>query len=176
MYYDGHKIRMVNGYPAIYIDPSHSTVYIHILEMEKYLGRALSEEEVVHHCDQNRANYSIDNLWCFKTAADHTAFHQGHDFERDDDGIYYCPNKYNRCPICGKRIDYGADVCAECYNENRVRRSKCPSKEVLQDIIQRYGGNFTQIAKLFDVTDNAVRKWCKKYDLPSHSSDYKQCN
>jgi hypothetical protein len=173
MYYDGHKIRIVNGYPAIYVDAEHSTVYIHILEMEKYLGRQLSEEEVVHHCDQNRANYSIDNLWCFKTAADHTAFHQGKDVKIDDNGIYYCPDKYHRCVICGKRIDYSAEVCSECYNENRVKRSKCPSKEILQDIIQRCGGNFTQIAKLFDVSDNAVRKWCKKYNIPYHSSDYR---
>ena len=52
-------------------------------------------------------------------------------------------------------------------------KSKCPDKETLQNTILYYNGNFTQIAKLFDVTDNAVRKWCKKYDIPSHSSDYR---
>lgn len=172
MYYNGHKVRIVNGYPAIYVDADHSTVYIHILEMEKHLGRQLSEEEVVHHCDQNRANYSIDNLWCFKTASDHAAFHQGQDVKIDDEGLYYCPNKYQHCTICGKQIDYGADLCVECYNKKRRNKSKCPSKETLQNIIASYNGNFTQIAKLFDVSDNAIRKWCKKYNLPSHSSDY----
>ena len=173
MYYNGHKVRIVNGYPAIYVDADHSTVYIHILEMEKHLGRKLSEKEVVHHCDQNRANYSIDNLWCFQTAADHTAFHHGQDVEVDEYGVYYCTNKYHHCAICGERIDYSSDMCVECYNKSRSQRSKCPSKDVLQDIVQICGGNFTQIAKLFSVSDNAVRKWCKKYDIPYHSSDYR---
>ena len=38
MYYNGHKVRFVNGYPAIYIDEENYTVYLHILEMEKHLG------------------------------------------------------------------------------------------------------------------------------------------
>ena len=173
MYYDGHKIRIVNGYPAIYVDPSHSTVYIHILEMEKYLGRKLSKEEVIHHCDHDRSNYSLANLWCFKTIADHTAFHQGAEAIMDDDGTYYCPNKYHYCPICGKQIDYAADLCIECYSEKREANSKTPSANELQAIIQKHNGNFTQIGKLFGVSDNAVRKWCKKYNIPSHSSDYR---
>lgn len=173
MYYNGHKVRIVNGYPAIYLDANHSTVYLHILEMEKHLGRKLSDDEVVHHCDQNRANYSIENLWCFKTTADHTAFHQGQDIEMDEDGIYYCPNKYHRCIVCGKQIDYSADLCVECYSKSRIVKSKCPDKDTLQNIVLNYNGNFTQIAKLFDVSDNAVRKWCKKYNIPSHSSDYR---
>ena len=113
MYYDGHKVRSVNGYPAIYIDENNSTVYLHILEMEKHLGRKLSDEEVVHHCDQNRTNYSIENLWCFKTVADHTAFHAGQDVKQDTEGIYYCPNKYNHCVVCGEQITYGANLCKD---------------------------------------------------------------
>lgn len=173
MYYDGHKVRLVNGYPAIYIDENNSTVYLHILEMEKHLGRKLSDEEVVHHCDQNRGNYSIENLWCFKTVADHSAFHAEQEVECDENGIYYCPNKHNHCSVCGTQIDYSANLCVECLNKKRAENSKCPTKDALQNMVQYYCGNFTQIAKLFGVSDNAVRKWCKKYNLPSHSSDYK---
>ena len=164
---------MVNGYPTIYLDANHTTVYIHILEMEKHLGRELSKEEVVHHCDQDRSNYALDNLWCFKTIADHTAFHQGAEAIKDDDGTYYCPNKYHHCHICGKQIDHTSDLCIECYNEQRVANTKIPNASELQDIIQQYNGNFTQIGKLFGVSDNAIRKWCKKYNIPSHSSDYR---
>lgn len=172
MYYEGHKVRIINGYPAIYQNEDNPTVYIHILEMEKFLGRKLSDGEVVHHCDKNRGNYAIDNLWCFKTVADHTAFHAGQEAIQDAEGIYYCPNKYNHCNICGRKITYGAKLCIEC-NNNQKMNSKCPDKKELEQIIQCNNGNFTQIAKLFNVSDNAVRKWCKKYGLPSHSSDYK---
>lgn len=39
--------------------------------------------------------------------------------------------------------------------------------------------NFTEeelreIGRMFDITDNTIRKWCKGYDLPIHSSDYKK--
>jgi hypothetical protein len=30
-----------------------------------------------------------------------------------------------------------------------------------------------QTSKLFGVSDNTIRKWCKAYGLPSHSADYK---
>ena len=32
---------------------------------------------------------------------------------------------------------------------------------------------FTTIAKQFDVSDNAIRKWCDKYSLPRHSREIK---
>lgn len=52
--------------------------------------------------------------------------------------------------------------------------NKYPDKEELEQIIKKYNGNFTKIGELFGVTDNAVRKVCKKYGLPYHSSDYKK--
>ena len=29
------------------------------------------------------------------------------------------------------------------------------------------------VGEIYNVTDNAVRKWCKKYNMPYHSKDYK---
>lgn len=40
----------------------HGYVLEHRLEMEKYLGRYLTKEEVVHHIDENRHNNHISNL------------------------------------------------------------------------------------------------------------------
>ena len=34
-------------------------------------------------------------------------------------------------------------------------------------------GNFTLAGKHYGVDGNSVRKWCKKYELPWHSKDYK---
>ena len=53
------------------------------------------------------------------------------------------------------------------------RLTKRPPKHVLLSSILRHRGNFVQLAKAFAVTDNAVRKWCRYYQLPFHSYDYK---
>ena len=56
-----------NGYKMIYL-PIHPHCdgkgYIreHILVMEKYLGRYLTEDEIVHHIDENKLNNDINNL------------------------------------------------------------------------------------------------------------------
>lgn len=34
--------------------------------------------------------------------------------------------------------------------------------------------SFTSIAKKFGVSDNAIRKWCDKFNLPRKSSEIKQ--
>ena len=47
------------------------------------------------------------------------------------------------------------------------------SKEELLEVILSYKGNFTKIGLHYGVSDNAVRKWCKSYDMPTHSKDYK---
>jgi len=81
-YYDGMKIYFNGLYPEVNF-PTHpkarsnGRVYIHILQMEKKLKRPLTNEEVVHHKDQNRENFEFDNLWCFATRADHARFHNG---------------------------------------------------------------------------------------------------
>ena len=33
---------------------------------------------------------------------------------------------------------------------------------------------FTSIGKLYNVTDNSIRKWCDKYNLPRRVSDIKK--
>lgn len=47
------------------------------------------------------------------------------------------------------------------------------SKEELEQLLIESNGNFTKVGKLFNISDNGLRKWCKKLDLPTHSSDYK---
>lgn len=75
------------------------------------------------------------------------------------------------CPICGKIKDARANECKQCAIKKQ--RQNWPSKEELHNKLIELKGNFTQAGKIYHVTDNAVRKWCKAYDLPFHSKDYK---
>jgi protein-arginine kinase activator protein McsA len=60
------------------------------------------------------------------------------------------------------------------YVDFSCATTKLISKEDLLTLLQLHKGNFTHIGKLFGVSDNTIRKWCKQYELPYHSSDYKE--
>lgn len=61
------------------------------------------------------------------------------------------------------------DEIISLFKENKrkyksVKSKICISKEELIELLRRY--SFLQIGKIYNVSDNAVRKWCKKYNLP----------
>lgn len=70
------------------------------------------------------------------------------------------------CKHCGKI--YYSDNLKYCSNEcaNAEQSKNIPSKNELIDKIIEFKATFTQIAKQYNVTDNAVKKWCKRYELP----------
>ena len=76
----GGTTKHTEGYLCVYL-PEHEhasqTGYIteHRLVMEKYLGRILTKEEVVHHRDGNRLNNRINNLILFPSNSAHQLFH-----------------------------------------------------------------------------------------------------
>ena len=59
--------------------------------------------------------------------------------------------------------------CKNCYLE--YHSLHIPKKEELLNLITTM--SFLQIGKIYGVSDNAVRKWCKKYDLPFKYKDIK---
>lgn len=61
-------------------------------------------------------------------------------------------------------------LCRSCYN--KMLCDKRPAKELLLSILKECKGNFREVGRRFGVTDNAVKKWCKSYEIPYHSSDY----
>ena len=190
-----------NGYRIVY-QPSHphahsnGYVYEHILVAEKKLGRSLKLEEVVHHKDKNKENNSPDNLIVFATNADHSTYHKGGTLEKVEDYYISKPTekmakwaiskgitvkvfkkKYpdhlyllNKCKICGAECidEYCSNKCANLS----LRKIKWPSKEELEGLI--YSTSFVKIGKMYGVSDNTIRKWCKAYGLPYRAKDLKQ--
>lgn len=81
--------------------------------------------------------------------------------------IYYCID-------CNKVISKGAKRCLECERKNRLipfEEMKI-TREHLKDLIRTK--SFTQIGKDYNVSDNAVRKWCDKFELPRKKSEIKK--
>ena len=71
------------------------------------------------------------------------------------------------CKECGSEIyfknKYG--LCKKCYDEiiNRKIKNR-PNKEELISLIKKNG--FRKVGKMYNVSDNTIRKWCIAYDLP----------
>ena len=57
----------------------------------------------------------------------------------------------------------------EFKKETRIKPDK---EQLLKDLIE-LNGNFTAVGRKYNYSANAVVKWCKKFDIPYHSSDYK---
>lgn len=175
---------MINGqYKAIYT-PTHprklqnGCVYEHVLIAEEKLGRYLKDGEIVHHLDMDKMNNSPENLIVFINQAEHAKFHYYNCDEnlliQNEDGSYHCSIKSSReCPICGQKKDSSANLCKFCCDKYLKRKViDRPLREELKQKIRNTA--FTKIGKEYNVSDNAIRKWCKNYDLPFRASDIKK--
>lgn len=76
----------------------------------------------------------------------------------------------NKCKICGKAIGQYSTYCEKCSHivGRKVQR---PTKEELFAEIKN--NSFLSLQKKYRVTDNAIRKWCKQYQLPYRKKDLK---
>lgn len=76
----------------------------------------------------------------------------------------------NYCPNCGCEIMKKSSFCVKCTNENN-RKVERPSKEILLEKI--YNSSFLAVGREYGVSDNAIRKWCIFYGVPSNKKDFK---
>lgn len=80
-------------------------------------------------------------------------------------------HKVKYCPECGKIISQKASYCKECAEKHK-RKVLRPNRDELKRLIR--STPFIKIGAMYGVSDNAVRKWCKFYDLPSKSKEIKK--
>lgn len=97
----GGHIGKTTGYK--YIRINGKDVGEHDLVMMKFLGRALREDEVVHHIDENKLNNSIENL-AVMSRREHARLHNSRG------------KTVKACARCGKeRVIHGRGLCDSCY-------------------------------------------------------------
>jgi hypothetical protein len=72
------------------------------------------------------------------------------------------------CSQCGVELSTGTkgSLCLECTNKKRAEEGAMGkiTKEELKNLIRALP--FTQIGSQYGITDNAVRKYCDKFNLP----------
>lgn len=81
-----------NGYVEYTVGP-HKGRCVHVVEMEKFIGRRIKEGETVHHIDGDKTNNTLENL-AFCTNRAHARIHRlqeimsGHERRRDGSGRF----------------------------------------------------------------------------------------
>lgn len=76
------------------------------------------------------------------------------------------------CQECGKQlVTKGAKLCIECTNLNKRVVFNRPDKDTLYKELKE--SNFSAVGRKYGVSDNAIRKWCASYGLPTKAKDYK---
>lgn len=75
------------------------------------------------------------------------------------------------CPKCGGPKHSTARYCQSCRSllDRKVER---PNREELKNLIREK--SFVEIGRNYNVTDNAIRKWCISENLPSRKSEIKK--
>lgn len=84
------------------------------------------------------------------------------------------------CIDCGKEISRNSTRCIECYAKFKVTKPKQNSqrtevsdmlvtREELKHLIRTT--SFVKIGERYGVSDNAVRKWCDKLNLPRRKTE-----
>lgn len=128
------------------------------------------------HCDQQQSTYCGKNKKKYYVSEQHKKSLKTNkqvDNKRVHNNTAHkrC-KKVHYCKNCGKELERNrkTGLCSICYN--KLQSSKIPQKEELISLIVE-GVPFIKIGRMYGVTDNSVRKWCKKYGLPFRRNDIK---
>ena len=109
----------------------------------------------LHHVNGNHYDNNLNNLQILCSNC-HSLMHKS---------IPKMLPKTNKCVDCGTLISNKAQRCKSCAVKAKHQLEAKITKEELKALIRTQP--FTHIGKQFNVSDNAIRKWCKHFDLPS---------
>ena len=78
------------------------------------------------------------------------------------------------CRSCGIEVTRGNTRCVECAAKERrtTPNKERPSREELKSLIRNT--SFAELGRRYNVSDNAIRKWCDAYHLPRKVTEIKQ--
>lgn len=159
------------AYVRVYNHENVVNLNIHREVYKAFIGD-IPENNIVHHIDHNRLNNNVENLATLTLAEN--AIEQG----IYNKGIHKNSNSTtntNKCKECGIPISRRSTYCRKHGYLLSGKRYKngLIEKETLVELLTKESGNFTRVGKELGITDNAVRKWCKKYDLPYRTNEWK---
>ena len=165
-YYISHYNTVVpNGYNIMDWVDGHSTCFNIDKEVLENLFNDIQNSEMSF--DAIGEKYDLSRRTIIRINQGHTHFYKEKEYP-----LRKKPEELNKyCVDCGIKIVSGATRCRTCHDKHQ-RVVERPSREELKQLIRTTP--FTTIGRQYGVSDNAVRKWCKMYNLPSKSSEIKK--
>lgn len=164
------EVLWCNGYKYVY-HPEHPSsltsgcrkgyVLEHRYVMEQFLGRCLTENEVVHHIDGTRDNNVLSNL-SLLSIEEHTRLHSLQLIGKR--GLHSSADYH--CPKCGKKTNRPFQFCRACRSQER-RKWIVPTREEFKNLLQTK--SIGEIAESFGVSDTIIRREIKKQGLSTKS-------
>lgn len=121
----------------------------------------------VHHIDGDCRNCSEDNLEVLCPNCHSLTPNFG---SLNKEGRGETNSRKNYCLDCGAPISSDALRCKDCEYKNRVTE-KPITRDELKKLLR--STSFVEIGRQYNVSDNAIRKWCIGYNLPSRKKDIK---
>lgn len=113
------------------------------------------------HIDGNNKNNQIENLRWTCPNCDRqldTFGAKNHKMLIKKEVLHYCED-------CGIQIFISSQRCKECNDIYQRHIDNRPTRDELKALIRTQP--FTTIGKTYHISDNAIRKWCIAYKLPS---------
>ena len=132
----------------------------------EWLGKPLNCQ--LHHIDGDNTNNELSNLQMLcPNCHSQTDNYCGSANKTEKEKVY--------CTVCGREINGRSEsgLCVSCAGKKRAQRERGssiePSKEELSQLIIEK--SFSEIGRMFKVTDNTIRKWCRKHNLPTTKTE-----
>lgn len=149
-------------YNLIGEDGRMRTVMAHSLVARAFIPNPERHANVIH-LDGNSANLNVENLrWVSHAEAMEHAFtlrYKPVQTEKKTKAKYVQAH----CPACGAITYEPGHLCVACAQEKAA--ANIPSKEDVIDLLVKHNANLSAIGREKGVSDNTVRKWCKKYGI-----------
>lgn len=162
----------------ISIDRKIIRKYVHVMVAEAFLVKRRPNQTEVNHKNGDKKDNIVENLeWVTRQENMNHAIKTG---------LIYTPHRESikniqkvKCGYCGgyfKLNTYNQKFCTvKCSALNqkgrhRGRKVKRPNMEDLYEILKTR--TFKSVGEDYGVTDNAVRRWCKDYNIPYKASYY----
>jgi hypothetical protein len=154
-YYD-----LSDGY-ILYFLPDFGQYYEQRLVAERAFG-PIPPSYIVRRRNQDRADNRADNLYLI-SRTDHAYASFGHE-PAETYTCYTCGTAFKAPHRRIERSHSGRLFCCRKCKDLADRKVTRPTAEELQRLMQEIG-NWSALGRRFGVSDNAVRKWAKRYGL-----------
>lgn len=143
---------------------------VHRLVLQTFRPHKNFGEMDVNHKDGVKTNNNLENLeWMTHKENIRHAWKTGLMGEIK-------PKEFGNCAECDNRFEKLKRVskyCSvECSNKGDRKVKDRPDSEELYELLK--DNPFTKVGEMYGVSDNAVRKWCKSYGIPTKSSYYRK--